>query len=187
MVTKTKTPAIGPLDGEDLETEHWEDARHWMSIYSDLIQFKVGVLDRVRHELSKLPPVARDVASEDIGFIEAQMEGYQARLTLWSRRLWDLQGLVIDPHDRSIQYQGKEIALTHREAELLQFLLDHPHRFYTVEQITTFAWSDRALLPEEVRNYVSRIRRIFARLDVPCDLTNRPGQGYALTFRPVDG
>jgi hypothetical protein len=39
-----KEPAQGPLEGEDIETEHWEDARHWMSIYDDLIRFKLGLL-----------------------------------------------------------------------------------------------------------------------------------------------
>jgi hypothetical protein len=39
-----ETPAQGPLEGEDIETEHWEDARHWMSIYDDLIRFKLGLL-----------------------------------------------------------------------------------------------------------------------------------------------
>ena len=32
----SKEPTQGPLEGEDIETEHWEDARHWMSIYDDL-------------------------------------------------------------------------------------------------------------------------------------------------------
>jgi hypothetical protein len=66
--------------------------------------------------------------------------------------------------------------LTNREFELLQFLLDHPHRFYTPSQIMGYAWSDSALFPEEVRNYVSRVRKILVRLEIPCDLVNRPGR-----------
>lgn len=75
----------------------------------------------------------------------------------------------------------QEAVLTHREFEFLQFLLDHPHRFYTASQITGFAWSDAAL-PEEVRNYVLRLRKIL-RLQIPCDLVNRPGRGYSLTLQ----
>ena len=45
------------LVGEDLETSHWEDARHWMSVYADLLAFKVGLLARVQRELPKLKPV----------------------------------------------------------------------------------------------------------------------------------
>jgi DNA-binding response OmpR family regulator len=85
-----------------------------------------------------------------------------------------------------VRHKGREAVLTHREFELLQFLLDHPHRYYTASQITGFAWSDAALFPEEVRNYVLRVRKILARLEIPCDLVNRPGRGYSLTFRNVD-
>ena len=38
--------ASRPLEGENLKTSHWEDARHWMSIYADLLEFKRGMLIR---------------------------------------------------------------------------------------------------------------------------------------------
>jgi hypothetical protein len=180
------TPARGPFAGEDIATEHWEDARHWMSIYDDLIRFKLGLLDRVRRELPKLHPVAQGAADADVAFIEAQMAGYHARLDLWYQRVWQLHGLWLDPDGRVVRHRGKEAALTVREFELLQFLLEHPHRFYTASQIAAYAWSDAALMPEEVRNYVTRVRRILARLEIPCDLLNRPGRGYSLTFRNAD-
>jgi DNA-binding response OmpR family regulator len=176
-------PATGPLEGENLETEHWEDARHWMSIYDDLIRFKLGLLERVRLELPKLHPVAQRAANDDISFIETQMAGYYARLDLWYERVWNLHGLWLDPDGHVLRHKGKEAVLTTREFELLQFLLDHPHRFYSASQITGYAWSDAALSPEEVRNYVLRVRKILARLEIPCDLVNRPGRGYSLTFR----
>jgi hypothetical protein len=181
-----KTPGHGPLEGEDIETEHWEDARHWMSIYDDLIRFKLGLLERVERELPKLHPVAQNAAKVDVTFIENQMAGYYDRLDLWYQRVWKLQGLWLDPNGRVLRHKGKEAVLTHREFELLQFLLDHPHRFYTSSQIMGYAWSDSALFPEEVRNYVSRVRKILARLEIPCDLVNRPGRGYSLTFRNTD-
>ena len=126
-----KEPAHGPLEGEDIETEHWEDARHWMSIYDDLIRFKLGLLERVTRELPKLHPVAQKAAKVDVTFIENQMAGYYDRLDLWYQRVWKLQGLWLDPDGRVLRHKGKEAVLTHREFELLQFLLDHPHRFYT--------------------------------------------------------
>jgi len=73
------------LEGEDLKTSHWEDARHWMSIYDDLLEFKRGILDRVKRDLEGLQPLARKAAAEDVQIIEDQMQGYQARLDLWYR------------------------------------------------------------------------------------------------------
>jgi hypothetical protein len=172
------------LEGEDLGTTHWEDARHWIGVYADLIRFKVGLLERVHRELPKLLPVAQDAAASDLAIIEGQMRGYQTRLDLWYQRLWELQGLQLDPEGQLIRHRGREGHLTKREFQLLQFLLDHPHRFFTVNQLLARAWSDPALFPEEVRNYVRRIRTILADLEIPCQLVNRPGRGYSLVFRP---
>jgi hypothetical protein len=174
-----------PLEGEDLRTEHWEDARHWLSVYADLLQFKLGLLDRVAREIPKLPAPAQVAASEDLVIIEIQMEGYQQRLDLWYQRIWDLQGLWIDPEGRVIRHQGKEVSLTRREHQLLSFLLNHPHRFYTAAQILDQAWADPALFSEEVRNYVLRLRKILRQLEIPAQVVNRPKRGYSLVFNPT--
>ncbi len=172
-----------PLEGEDIGTTHWEDAHHWMSIYADLLEFKRGILDRVKRDLSKLAPVAQRAAEADLKIIESQREGYQKRYELWSRRVLDLRGLWLDPEGRMIRYQGGEATLTAREFQLLRFLLDHPRRYFTVNQILNEAWAEPALFPEEVRNYVQRVRKILVALKIPCDLVNRSGRGYSLEFR----
>jgi hypothetical protein len=178
----TDEPSL-PLEGEHIETAYWEDARHWMSIYADLLEFKQGLLERVKRDLAKLPPVAQRAAQADFKIIESQMDGYRKRLDLWYRRVWDLHGLWLDPEGRMIRYQGGEATLTVREFQLLQFLLDHPHRYFTVAQILGQAWAEPTLFPEEVRNYVKRVRKVLAALEIPCDIVNRPGRGYALEFR----
>ena len=183
MVPTIENRANRPLEGENLETTYWEDARHWMSVYSDLLRFKVGLLERVQRELPKLKPVAQQAVMEDVQIIEHQMLGYQARLDLWYARVWELQGLWLDPQGRMIRHQGREASLTKREYQLLQFLLDHPHRFFTAHQILGQAWADPALFPEEVRNYVRRLRKLLVALEIPADLVNRPGRGYSLIFR----
>ena len=172
-----------PLEGEHLETTHWEDARHWMSIYADLIEFKRRILDQVRRDVSKLAPVAQRAAQADVQIIEGQMNGYQKRLDLWYQRLWDLDGLRLDPEGRMIRYKDAVATLTSREFQLLKFLLDHPHRYFSVSQILNDAWNEPALFPEEVRNYVRRLRKIMVTLEIPCDVINKPGRGYSLEFR----
>jgi hypothetical protein len=175
--------ASRPLEGEDLQTTHWEDARHWISVYADLMRFKVGLLERVQRELPKLKPVAQQAAAVDLLIIEKQMLGYQVRLDLWYAHAWDLRGLWLEPDSRIVRHKGKETHLTKREFQLLQFLLDHPHRFFTLAQILSQAWADPANSPQEVRNYVRRIRKILAALEIPCDLVNRRNRGYSLVFR----
>lgn len=176
----------GGLEGEDLATTHWEDARHWMGVYADLLRFKAGLLERVRRELPKLHPVAQRAASADLAIIEGQMHGYQSRLDLWYQRLWDLQGLRLDPEGPMIRHRGQEGRLTKREYQLLQFLLDHPHRYFTATQLVARAWAEPALFPEEVRNYVRRVRKILTDLEIPAELVNRPGRGYSLIFSAAD-
>lgn len=154
-----------------------------MSIYGDLIEFKRGILDRVKRDVSKLPPVARRAAEEDVLIIEKQMRGYEMRLDLWQRRLSALNGLSLDPKERRITYKEEEVILTLREFQLLKFLLDHPYRYYTVPQILAEAWAEPNLFPEQVRSYVWRLRRVFVLMRLPCDIVNRPGRGYSLEFR----
>jgi DNA-binding response OmpR family regulator len=183
MAVPTKSRASRPLEGEDLKTSHWEDARHWMSIYADLLEFKRGLLERVRRDIANLQPAARKAAETDLRIIDEQMQGYQKRLDLWYRRIWDLQGLWLDPAGRMIRHKGREVALTKREFQLLQFLVGHPHRYFTTTQILGQAWADPALFPEEVRNYIRRLRKILVDLEIPVDIVNKPGRGYSLVLR----
>jgi DNA-binding response OmpR family regulator len=185
MAPKARATPSRALEGEDLTTSHSEDARHWMSIYVDLLEFKRGILDRVRRDVASLQPVARKAAEADVQIIEDQMQGYQARLDLWYGRIWELHGLWLDPEGRMIRHQGREVALTLREFQLLQFLLEHPHRYFTPSQIMSEAWAAPTLFPEEVRNYVRQVRKTLADLAIPVDLVNKPGRGYSLVFRPT--
>jgi len=88
------------LEGEDLGTTHWEDARHWIAIYADLLRFKTGLLERVRREIPNLLPVAQKAAASDLGIIESQMYGYEVRLELWYQRLWSCKACASTPTGR---------------------------------------------------------------------------------------
>lgn len=57
-----------------------------------------------------------------------------------------------------------------------------PCRF-AASRILGQAWADHALFPEEVRNYVRRLCKILAKLEIPADLINKPVRGYSLVFR----
>src|ERR1700737_3974095 len=133
MSSPAPKPPSTPLEGEDIKTSHWEDARHWMSIYDDLLRFKRGLLARVERDLLTLSPIAQRAAAADLRIIEDQLEGYQARLDLWYQRVWELKGLWLDPDNRMVRHAGKETHLTKREFQLLKFLLDRPHRYFNAD------------------------------------------------------
>ncbi len=137
----------------------------------------------MERDITNLKPEAQAAAAIDLKIIETQMLGYQDRLDLWFARTWELQGLRLDAEGRMVRHKGREVALTKREYQLLEFLLDHPHRYFLTAQILDRAWADPALFPEEVRNYVSRLRKILHDLEIPVDLVNKPGRGYSLVFR----
>lgn len=173
-----------PLVGEDLSTAHWEDARHWLSIYSDLLTFKRGILDRIQRDVAKLQPEAQKAASKDLEIVEDQMLSYEKRHALWTKRAKELRGLFVETSDRTLRHGNRSTALTNREFQLMQLLLDHPHRYFTTSQVLGQAWSEPALSPEEVRNYVQRIRKILVDLGAPAEIINKPGRGYSLVFSP---
>src|SRR5438445_3652812 len=100
MAVRTRARASRALGGEALKTTHWEDDRHWMSIYADLLEFKRGLLERVQRDVANLQPAAQKAANVDLRIIDDQMQGYQKRLDLWYKRIWDLQGLWLDPTGR---------------------------------------------------------------------------------------
>jgi DNA-binding response OmpR family regulator len=167
------------LEGENLDTTRWENARHWIGIYTDLLNFKRGLIERVRRDTAKLPPIGQKAVAQDLGIIEGQMDRYEERLRLWNRRLWDLHGLLLDADARAVRYQGEAVEITHREFQLLEYLIDNPHRYMTTAQIVREAWSNSRLSPEEVRNYIRRLRTVLRNLGAPADIINRPSRGYS--------
>ncbi|MFN2463514.1 MAG: helix-turn-helix domain-containing protein [Candidatus Dormibacteria bacterium] len=188
MATTTSAPvaperrAPTPLPGEDITTKHWEDARHWLAIYADLLRFKGVILDRVRAEIPKLLPIAQVAAETDIEIIRVQQRAYQDRIDLWYNRVWELRGLWLDDATRVVQHQGVQRTLSGREYQLLRFLVDNPHRTFTTADIVGRAWADHALFPEQARNYIGRLRRILLELGCPCEIISHRRRGYSLVF-----
>ena len=77
------------LPGEDPESTHPEDARHWVEVYRELLEYKDRLLAVTRATLSELPeePARREVAETDQALISAERERLARRLRFWDRRL----------------------------------------------------------------------------------------------------
>ena len=171
------------LEGENPETTEARDARHWIAVYRDMINFKVDLLDRVRAQLASLPAAGvRDIIEHDITLIEAQLERYQRRMEFWYPRHWELEGLQISDPTRTITYRDRSVRLTRREHQIFSFLAAGIPRYFTAAQLLAEAWHDPRLPEETMRTYIVRLRSKLRQLDVGAEIVNRPRRGYALLF-----
>lgn len=171
------------MAGEDPNTKHVEDARHWVAIYTQMLEFKERLLERTQADAARLPAPARDkVRQEDIQALEDERRKVEQRLDFWRRRHWDLAGIDLDPEARTIVFDGAAVDLTQRELQLLEILLRNPNRYISSSDVLVQAWHDGNLAPEQVRSYVTRLRRKLSGAGIPCRLETRPRRGYRLVF-----
>jgi DNA-binding response OmpR family regulator len=188
MVHKKPEPVIRLdrlLEGEDSKTLFPQDARHWISVYREMIAFKDDLLGRIRTQLFKLPAAARnDVMENDIAVIELQLERYQRRIEYWYARQWQLEGLQIDHDTRMISYRDRSVRMTNREFQLLVLLVSRSPGYITPQQLLVQAWHDSRLPEETLRTYIGRVRGKLVDLGVSAtiQIQNRPRRGYALIF-----
>lgn len=82
----------GLLDGEDPRSAHPDDIDHWIHAYSELIDFKKGVLAASQGEISEMrnPDSRKEADQVDLTILEAEMHRYQQRLDFWKRRQSEL-------------------------------------------------------------------------------------------------
>ncbi|HEX6548431.1 MAG TPA: winged helix-turn-helix domain-containing protein [Candidatus Dormibacteraeota bacterium] len=171
------------LLGEDPGTTHVEDARHWVSVYTQMLEFKERLLERAREDSRSLPKPARAEIDElDLPLLEQERDRVAERLQWWRARHWELARIDIDHGGRTIAFEGRVIDLTQRELQLLELLLNNPNRYIASPDVLTRAWHDPELAPEQVRSYVTRLRRKLADAHIPCRLETRPRRGYRLVF-----
>ena len=94
-----------------------------------------------------------------------------------------IAGTTFDADQRRITTpSGQHVALTSREWALFTFMLGHSNRYFTAGELIREAWGDLMIAEEQLRTYVSRLRRKAHGLDLPCELESRQGLGYRLVL-----
>ena len=77
---------------------------------------------------------------------------------------------------------NQEIELTQREAELLQYFLEHKNEVLTREQILSAIWGqDDYFFGRSLDVFVSRLRKIFS-VDGSVKIENLHGIGFKLVL-----
>lgn len=96
-------------------------------------------------------------------------------------------GLVLDPAARSATRQGGALALTLREFDLLAFLLRHPGRVFTREELMSEVWGwdfgDLSTVTVHVRRLRGKVEADPARPEL---IRTVWGVGYRLDLPPGD-
>ena len=77
-----------PLPGEDPRSADPDDARHWISVYEELLQFKHDVIETIHGHVQEMSPEAgEEVGSTDLVIMLAERARFARRIAYWRARL----------------------------------------------------------------------------------------------------
>ncbi len=87
---------------------------------------------------------------------------------------------VLNKKNRSVEKEGREISLTPKEYEILEFLTEHPNRIFPAEEIYREVWEQepfkiRGMMAVHLHNLREKIENNPAR---PEYLRSFRGKGY---------
>ena len=89
--------------------------------------------------------------------------------------------LTVDPQARTVHLDGRSVALTGREFDLLVFLASSPRRTYTREQLLVQVWNSEPGW-QNIATVTEHIHRLRRRLesdpDAPRRIVTVRGTGY---------
>jgi hypothetical protein len=80
------------MAGEDPTSASLEDARHWVGVYSHLLNLEQELFDVLARMIPMMPPEAKKEAEEtNLPVLASQLERFRHRLDLWSKRKRELE------------------------------------------------------------------------------------------------
>jgi hypothetical protein len=79
------------LDGEDPSTTFLDDAKHWVHVYGELLEFKQNVVGEAETSADDLPDAAQPEADADLTILEAERQRLERRYQFWQTRLGELR------------------------------------------------------------------------------------------------
>jgi hypothetical protein len=80
------------LPGENPSTGFVDDCRHWLRVYTELLDLKrtvMGSMTQVKEEAE--PEVRAEIEGTDLVIMRAEAERFQRRLDYWRHRLGELE------------------------------------------------------------------------------------------------
>jgi two-component system, OmpR family, phosphate regulon response regulator PhoB len=94
-----------------------------------------------------------------------------------------LAGLLLDAAEHRVSWQGQPLKLGPTEFKLLHFLMKHPERVHSRQQLLDRVWGDHVFLEERtVDVHVKRLREALGPAGTLVETVR--GAGYRITARP---
>ena len=115
--------------------------------------------DRVEERVRGLRMGADDyvVKPFDLEELEARLEAVLRRAR--PQRRLRVGELTVDELRKEVRLQGRTLALSPKEYELLVLLARHPGRVFSPEELAARLWPDRPMTANDVAQLVYRLRR----------------------------
>lgn len=120
---------------------------------------------------------------ELIARIHALLRRYDAHSQENPSQILTYRGIRMDLRSYRITVDDRPIDLTPREIKLLAFLMKHPGRVYSRDQLLDYVWGDETFVePRTVDVHVSRLRALLEKdKDKPAYIFTVRGIGYKFT------
>jgi two-component system Ni(II)/redox-responsive regulator NrsR len=123
----------------------------------------------------------------------ARLRALQRRSPQFQPQILTLGNFSLDPSNNLLSVttskppslERQEIALTVREFQIFQYLMQNPERIIPGSKIRQQLWDlDEEPMSNVVAAQMRLIRRKLAQQDCPCPIKTVPGQGYRFTLSP---
>ncbi|MBE9193972.1 response regulator transcription factor [Synechocystis sp. LEGE 06083] len=123
----------------------------------------------------------------------ARLRALQRRSPQFQPQILTLGNFSLDPSNNLLlviiseppSLERQEIALTVREFQIFQYLMQNPERIIPGSKIRQQLWDlDEEPMSNVVAAQMRLIRRKLAQQNCPCPIKTVPGQGYRFTLSP---
>ncbi|MGC6406303.1 phosphate regulon transcriptional regulator PhoB [Bisgaard Taxon 45] len=117
----------------------------------------------------------------------ARIEAVIRRVYEQSQNSIEINGLTLDQDALRVSYQKKVINLSSTEFKLLKFLMTHPEKVYTREQLLDFIWGNDIYVEDRtVDSYIRRLRKSLEQYGFDRYIQTVRGAGYRFSHHFTD-
>jgi two-component system OmpR family response regulator len=135
---------------------------------------------------------ALDVGADDYLLKPFAIEELKARIRALIRRPNDIKdtsileadGVIMNTNKRTVKYEGKDIPLTNKEYNILEYMIRHKGIVLSRANILEYAWmADNDPISNTVESHIRNIRKKLKSPKKGDLIHNIPGRGYILERR----